>query len=75
MGEQVFDSAVVALEFFLCEQGMNLRVTRAADAHGLLHPHPIELALVPFVVMPRPWNEVMPRELFLASADGAWTFH
>jgi hypothetical protein len=60
---------------FLGQHLMNLRMTRTADAYNLAHEGPIELTLVPFVMMSRPRNEMVARQPFLAITDGAMSFH
>lgn len=73
--EQALDGTVAALQFLFREHGVDLRMTRAADADGLLHQDAIKLALVAFVVMPRAWDEMVPGERLFPPTDGAGTFH
>ena len=75
MRSEFFDRLVIAFELFLGEQGVDLRVARAADAHGALDRASIKLALVSFIVMARARNEMVPRQRLFTPADDAFSFH
>jgi hypothetical protein len=50
-------------------------MARSADSDGPLDGRSIELAFVAFVWVPGAWDEMMPREEFLAAADGTIARH
>jgi len=54
---------------------MNLGMTWPADPHRSLLGRPVELAFAAFIRMSRAGNEMMPRQGFFATADGAITDH
>ena len=61
MRTEFFHGVKIALELFFRKQLVNLRVTRATQANDRFNSRPIELPLVPFVVMARTGDEMMSR--------------
>ena len=69
MLEESRDRIPIALELLIGEDCMDLRVAWTADPDGLLHGFPVEFALIAFVCVSRPGNEVMSRQRFFPTAD------
>lgn len=65
----------LALQLLLGEQLMDLRMAWTTDADDLPDDHAFELALVAFVVVARPRDQVMTRQRLLATADRALPLH
>jgi hypothetical protein len=75
MAPQFLDSPVVAFQFLLRKQGMDLRMARPANADGMLDLGSGKFALVALVMMARARDQMVARELFPAPANGADAVH
>ena len=75
MRSEGFDGVESPLELLLGKERVDLLVTWRAEAHGLAHQFPVELAFVVLVVMPCARDEVMARQLFLSFTKGAQSGH
>lgn len=75
MGAQFCNGIKIALQLFLGQQLMNLRMAGTAEADDLAHGRAGEVAFVPLVVVPGARNEMMAGEAFLALAKDADSVH
>ncbi len=66
---------VIAFQFLLGEDCVNLGMAGPADANHDLYCCAIENSFVSSVVMSRPRNEMMSREPFFSAANGASLVH
>ncbi len=75
MAPQFLERVVFALQLFHAEELVNLRVTGTAQPDDFVHQRSRKLALVPFIVMPRPRNQVMTGENRFAFTQGTPSDH
>ncbi len=68
---QLFDRVVFALQLLLAEEGVDLRMARAANTDDLPNERSGEVALVLLVAVSGARNEMMTGERFLPTADRA----
>lgn len=71
MRPKPIDRVEFALQFFFRQELVNLGVTRPADPHHLSDRCPIEVALVPLIVVAGPWNQMMACQCFFAVTNRA----
>jgi hypothetical protein len=75
MFAQPGDSVEFAFELLLGQKLVDLRMARAAKADHLASLGAGNVAFVPFVVMPRPGDDVVTGQSFLPLAERAASFH
>lgn len=71
VGAQPFQRVPFAFQLFFGKEGVELRVAGLAEPNRLPDRVAVELALVPFVVMTRARNQMVPRQPLFAPAKRA----